>query len=511
MAAQVLLRAENMTKRFPGVLALNRARLEVFAGEVHALIGENGAGKSTLVAVLAGALRPDYAEIWYRGHRARISSPHEAHTMGIRVVFQNLSLVPQLSVAENLFLGREPTRWGLLGRQEILRQAKVLLERVGASVDPRASVRSLSAPQRYLVEVAKAILDDPVLLILDEPTASLTPRETERLFALVRERRREGKSVVWITHRLEELEQIADRVTVMRDGRYVTTVPARETSRQQLISFMTGREYQEIFPPLQPLPACAPTVLEVEGLSTQSGLRDISFDLRAGEILGIGGLTGSGKSELGRALFGLEPITAGRIWLLGQRLSPSSLRPGRLIRAGVVYLPPDRRGEGLVPTRSLAENVTLPAVERFERYGFLDTKQESGKILEHIRILRIRPPNPKLRVTYLSGGNQQKVLLARGMVRPTRLFILDEPTQGVDVGAKVEVYEIIHQLARAGAAVVLISSDSPELLHLCHRILVLHQGRVSAVLAHEEATEERLLRHYFGVSEEGPRENGKLL
>lgn len=497
-----LLRVEGITKRFPGVAALDNVHFEVRAGEVHGLIGENGAGKSTLVNVLAGSFPPDSGRILWRGKPAVIQSPHHARALGIRTVFQNLSLVPQLTVVENLFLGRELTAGGLLRRSEMVKRVRHVLERIGEPIDPMALVRDLSPPQRYLVEIAKAIMDEFALLILDEPTASLTARETERLFSLVREMVRQGKGVVWITHRLEELEEIADRITVMRDGRYIATVPAAGVGKDQLITYMTGKEYKEVFPPLASLPPVDNPVLEVTQLHTVNGLSGITFALGQGEVLGVGGLIGAGKSELGRALFGLEKITAGNVRLFGRQLPARALQPSTLIRAGVMYFPADRRGEGLVLCRSVGENMTLAALEQFERLGFLDQPRERQSIHTMVRRFDITPPQPRLRIAHLSGGNQQKTLLAKGVVRPTRLFILDEPTQGIDVGAKIGIYQFIHQLAAAGAAVLLISSDLLELMNLCHRVLVLYRGRVAATVAHGDASEERLLRHYFGDVEE---------
>ncbi|MCX2728029.1 sugar ABC transporter ATP-binding protein [Thermomicrobium sp. 4228-Ro] len=494
-----LLRAHEISKRFPGVLALDRVSFELQAGEVHALVGENGAGKSTLVNIFAGSLRPDSGTIELEGRPVQIRSPHHAQQLGIRAVFQQLSLVPALTVAENIFLGRELTAPVVLRKPAMQAQSLARLGLFDAGIAPTARVRDLTVPQRYLVEIAKATLEQPKVLILDEPTASLTDRETQVLFGLVRELRERGVGIIWITHRLEELCEIADRVTVMRDGRHVATLAVGDTTTDRLITLMTGREYEQIYPVLQPVPEDAPVALEVQGLHTVHGLRGVHFTLRAGEILGVGGLIGSGKQLIGRALVGLEPATAGQIELAGQRVPLDEISPYVMLHRGLMYFPADRRNEGLLTNRSVLENMTIAALEQFELLGaLLDKRRERRTVLDFIRRLAIVPPNPDMRVRNLSGGNQQKVALARGLIRETRVFVLDEPTQGIDVGAKIAIYELLHELARQGAAVLFITSDILELLHVCHRVAVMFQGELVAIVPHEEATEERLLQYYFG-------------
>ncbi|MDW7983035.1 MAG: sugar ABC transporter ATP-binding protein [Thermomicrobium sp.] len=502
-----LLRAIEISKRFPGVLALDRVSFELRAGEVHALVGENGAGKSTLVNIFAGSFRPDSGTIELEGRPVQIRSPHHAQQLGIRAVFQQLSLVPALTVAENIFLGRELTTPGLLRKPAMRARSLAQLGLFDAGIAPTARVRDLTVPQRYLVEIAKATLERPKVLILDEPTASLTDRETNVLFELVRELRADGVGIIWITHRLEELYEIADRVTVMRDGRHVATVPVRETTTDRLITLMTGREYEQIYPTLRPVAQDAPVVLAVRDLRTAHGLREVTFNLRAGEILGVGGLIGSGKSLLGRALVGIEPVVAGTI-RIGERPIPlDRLSPHTMLERGVMYFPADRRGEGLLTNRSVLENMTLAALSRFERFAaLLDKRTERRTVLDFIRRLAIVPPNPDARVRNLSGGNQQKVALARGLIRDTQVFVMDEPTQGIDVGAKIAIYELLHELAGQGAAIVFITSDMLELLHVCHRVAVFYQGELVAIVPHEAASEELLLQYFFGhLREEGGR------
>ncbi len=494
-----LLRALEVTKRFPGVLALDRVSFELAAGEVHALVGENGAGKSTLVNIFAGSLRPDSGTIEIEGRPVQIRSPHHAQQLGIRAVFQQLSLVPALTVSENIFLGRELTAPGILRKPSMQARSLAQLAIFDAGIAPDARVRDLTVPQRYLVEIAKATLERPKVLILDEPTASLTDRETTILFELVRQLRSEGIGIIWITHRLEELYEIADRVTVMRDGRHVATLPVSETTTDRLILLMTGREYEQIYPVLRPLPAGAPVALEVRDLRTVHGLRNVSFALHAGEILGVGGLIGSGKALLGRALVGLEPALRGEIRIAGRSVPLERISPHLMLEQGLMYFPADRRNEGLLTNRSVLENMTLAAVRHFERFGsLLDKPAERRTVVDFIRRLAIVPPNPDARVRNLSGGNQQKVALARGLLRDTRVFVMDEPTQGIDVGAKIAIYELLHELAARGAAVLFITSDMLELLHVCHRVAVFFQGELVALVPHEEANEERLLQYFFG-------------
>ncbi len=496
---EILLRAHEITKRFPGVLALDRVSFELRAGEIHALVGENGAGKSTLVNIFAGSFRPDSGTIELEGRPVQIRSPHHAHELGIRAVFQQLSLVPALTVAENIFLGRELTAPGLLRKAPMAAQTLAQLGLFDAGVLPTARVRDLTVPQRYLVEIAKATLERPKVLILDEPTASLTDRETNVLFQLVRELRTQGVGIIWITHRLEELYEIADRVTVMRDGRHVATLPVGETSTDRLITLMTGRQYEQIYPTLQPVPATASVVLEMRDIETAHGLRRVSFTLRSGEILGVGGLIGSGKHLLGRALVGLEPITGGELRLAGKLLDTERLSPQTMLQRGVMFFPADRRAEGLLTNRSVLENMTLAALERFERAGvLLDKRKERHTVEDFIRRLAIVPPHPLVRVRNLSGGNQQKVALARGLIRDTRIFVMEEPTQGIDVGAKIAIYQLLHDLAQQGAAILFITSDMLELLHVCHRVVVMFQGELVATIPHEDVSEERLLQYYFG-------------
>lgn len=508
MAVQTaLLNVIGVSKRFPGVLALDRVNFEVRSGEVHVLVGENGAGKSTLVKILAGSVPPDGGKIVLGGREITLRSPQDARAAGVNVVFQELSLVPQMSIAENLFLGREETAWGLLRRRRMVEQARRAMSAVGVEeFSPRALVRQVPLSVRHLVEFVKATMVPFTVLLLDEPTASLTSMEAERLFNMIDRFRAEGKGIVYITHRLEELGRIGDRVTVFRDGRKVATLPVRDATQDVVIRCMTGREVRDVFPPMGR--ASEEVVLRVRGLSTAAGLRNVDLDLHAGEILGLGGLIGCGKSEVGRAVFGLDRVTGGRIELFGQQVPAGALKPDLLLRRRVAYFPADRRREGLVLNRPVIENATLASLRAFERGGLLQKGAERRACMQLIERVRLRPPRPDVRTAVLSGGNQQKVMLMKGLVGEARIYLFDEPTQGIDIGAKTEVYQLVHELASGGAAVLFITSDILELLNLCHRVVILYRGQVAATLVHADATEERLLRHYFGEFQEGLREHG---
>ncbi len=493
---QPLLELRGVTKAYPGVLALDRVDLELRAGEVHVLFGENGAGKSTLISLVAGVQRPDAGEIRLFGRRLEAGSVHEARAAGISAVFQEFSLVPQLTVAQNIVLGDEPTRGPFLDPRAARARARELLERLGFELDPDLPVARLARAEQQMVEIAKAFRTDPRVLILDEPTASLTEREVARLLALVEQLKDRGVGILYITHRMGEIRRIGDRVTVLRDGRKIATVPA-STPEDELVRLMTGRTIEQIFPPLPPAPTGAP-VLEVEGLWTREGsVRGVDFALRAGEILGLAGLVGSGKSETARAIFGIEPIDRGRVLLDGEPLR--ELAPGRLLERGVLYLPPDRREEGLAMVRPARENMTLAALDRPELGPgpWLSRFAEAKLVVALARRIELRPGSPETPVEQLSGGNQQKVLFARALARPIRLLMLDEPTVGVDMATRAALYRLIVELAEKGTAVLLVSSDLPEILHLAHRALVFHRGRIQAELSGEGLVEEAVLRHFF--------------
>ena len=491
-----LLRAEGLSKHFPGVVALDVVDFELGAGEVHVLFGENGAGKSTLIQTLAGVHRPTAGIIRFRGDPVELESVHEARLLGISAVFQEFSLVPQLTVEENLFLGAEARWYGLLNKPALRRQARDILDRLGFPLRPGDRVQYLSRAEQQMVEIAKAFRTEPAVLILDEPTASLTEQEAERLFTLIEQIKRQGVGVIYISHRMNENRRIGDRITVLRDGRLVTTLAMDEADDERLLQLMTGRVITQIFPRISYSPGAA--LLELDHVTAaDEAVRDVSLQVRAGEIVGIAGLVGCGKSEVGRACFGLEPIADGRIRLGGADVTGAT--PGAMLEHGLFYVPPDRREEGLVMVRSVRENVALPALGRppLSRRGVLDRAAERKMVRALSERLNLQPRNIERDVQYFSGGNQQKVMLAKGLTRPIRLFIFDEPTVGVDVGTRVAIYEFIRDLCEGGAGILLISSELPEILHLTNRTYVMYRGAVQGEFGGAEMTRDSLLGRFF--------------
>lgn len=499
--SDLLIKAENITKLFPGVSALKGVSFDLRAGEVHVLFGENGAGKSTLIKVLAGSYLPDEGVIYVNGERISFRNPHDAFERGISSVYQEFSLVPKLTVVENMFLGREIVKGGFLDQDSMLEKATATLDELCFELDPMALVADLSRAEQQMVEIAKAFQQKISVLILDEPTASLTDKEVNRLFEIIKRLTGDGVGVIYISHRIDELKKIGDRITVLRDGRKVATLAMDEADEPTLISLMTGREYADVFPKITHAPG--ETVLSVEGLCTGSGLRNVSFEVRAGEILGIAGLVGSGKSRVGRVIFGLEEITGGQIKLFGKRLNNNN--PAGAISNGILYFPSDRHREGLVLCRSIKENQTLAAVPLFERRGFIDARRERSVVRGLIEKLNIRPAQIDQTIVNLSGGNQQKVMLSRGLVRDIKVFIFDEASCGIDVGAKREVYLLIKEQAEKGAAVILISSEIPEIMHLSHTVMVMHRGSICTLMGSSQANEENILSSCFGYDFEDLR------
>jgi len=491
-----ILQTVGVTKRYPGVLALDGVDFDLRPGEVHILFGENGAGKSTLISILAGVQRPTAGEIRFRGSRLELQSVHQARDLGISAVFQEFSLVPQMTVEENLFLGAEVTRGGFLDKRSLRRRAQEIIERLGFPLRPTQRVEHLSRAEQQMVEIAKAFRSDLSVIILDEPTASLTDRETEQLFALIDQVKAEGVGVIYITHRMQEIRRIGDRITVLRDGRYVATLDAKTATEDELVRLMTGRVISELFPKVRY--ASGDERLRIERLTTRSGtVLDASLSVRAGEIVGLAGLVGSGKSEVMRAAFGLEPIASGRVILRGEDVTGATTR--ELLNRGLFYLPPDRREEGLVMMRSCRENMSLPSLDRrpFARGPLLDRAGEARRTTELADRMNLRPRRVERSVDHFSGGNQQKVLLARCLTRDVDVYVFDEPTVGVDVGTRAAIYSFIRDLCEAGAAVVLISSDLPEIIHLARRACVFYRGRIQAELVGDEITEQNLLAHFF--------------
>jgi len=492
-----LLELKGVSKRFPGVLALKNMDFTLLPGEVHVLFGENGAGKSTLVNLIAGTYLPDGGSMHFEGSELRLQSPADARRRGINAVFQEFSLVPTLNVTENIFLGRELHKGGRLAKADMERRATAMLADLGFPLQPGTRVEQLPRSSQQMLEIAKALQGQPRILILDEPTASLTERESEVLFKLIRRLKSEGVGIIYITHRMQEISVVADRITVMRDGALIATIESSEgVDEDRLVSLMTGREVNALYPQIEFNPG--EEVLALRNISLNAAdVRDIDIQLRAGEIVGIAGLVGSGKSELAEACFGLHPLKAGSIEICGETVSAPD--PHEMLRRGLYYLPADRRREGLIPSRSLLENISIASLDNPElcRAGTIMRWRENVKVEELIDLLQVRPALPGRPVGFFSGGNQQKALFARGMLRAPRVMVLNEPTTGIDVGARADVYNLIKRVCEQGAGVLVISSDLPEILHLCHRAYVVHRGAIRAHLSREQLTESAVLANFF--------------
>ena len=489
-SATPLLAVAGITKRFPGVLALDSVDLTVGAGQVHALVGENGAGKSTLLKIVAGAERPDAGTLAVDGRPVRFAAPRDALRLGLTVIYQELSLVPALGADANIFLGMEPTRHGLLDRRATLAQTADALSALGADFDPATPARDLSVAEQQLVELARALARDARLIALDEPTAALSHLETERLFTQIRRLCDRGIGVVFVSHRLEEVRRIADEITVLRDGRRVFSGPAAVVDDAALIRHMVGRdiEYARV-PPAAPAPG--PAVLEARGLTRHRAFADVSLVLRRGEIVGLAGLVGAGRTEVARCIAGADSLDAGSMVLAGAPYRPAS--PREAIGRRVVYLPEDRKTQGLVLGLSVRENVTLPTLERFARWGVVHGERERTAAAREAAAVELRPPDIEREAGTLSGGNQQKIVLAKWLLADADVLLFDEPTRGVDIATKAELHRVIRSLADAGKAVLVISSELPEILALADRIVVMREGSISGELTAAEASAERVL------------------
>ena len=494
---ELVVRLRGVSKEFPGVKAVDRVDLEILPGEVHALAGENGAGKSTLMKILSQVERPTEGELQISGEKVAFHGPGYAQSLGVAMVYQEFALAPHLSVAENLFLGREPARAGFINRRSEKEKAGELLGRVGLEIDSNRLVSGLTVAEQQRLEIAKALAIEAKVLILDEPTATLAEREIEGLFEVIREMASRGIAILYISHRLDEIFRIADRVTVMRDGKVVETKPTSELTEEELVNLMVGREVGNLYP--KPEAEIGEVLLRVEEISREGVLKDCSFEVRSGEILGFAGLVGAGRTELARAVFGADPVDSGRVELEGREIQVKS--PQAAIAAGIGYLTEDRKGAGLALQLGIDHNITLANVP-VAMAGFLDLGAEQRVARDRSEQLDIQTPTIKRKVQVLSGGNQQKVVVAKWLETHARALFFDEPSRGIDVGAKAEMFGLIGDLAKEGRGIVLISSYLPELLNMCDRILVMRDGRVAGVLEREEFSEERIVSLATGVEEE---------
>jgi ribose transport system ATP-binding protein len=491
--ADSLLQMRGIVKEFPGVRALDGVDLEVDAGEVHCLLGQNGAGKSTLIKVLSGAHQPDAGTVLWQGETVRITNPMAAMRLGVATIYQELDLVDGLTVAENVFLGHEPSTAGFSNRREARRATAELLARLGhPEISPGTEVGRLSAAGKQIVSMARALSHDVRLIVMDEPSAVLDQEEVARLFTVIRDLTAEGVAVVYISHRLEEIRQVGDRVTVLKDGRTVATgVPARETPTAEIIRLMTGRSIEYAFPERRAEPPAGEPVLSVRNLSRAGEFYDVSFDVRPGEIFGFAGLVGSRRSEIIETIYGARRATAGTVTVHGKRLRAGSVVAA--VQAGVGLCPEERKSQGLLLSEPVVNNVSLASLLRFARASFIRRTDEFDAVSKQVRALDIRPGDPRREVRTLSGGNQQKVVLGRWLLKGCDVLLLDEPTRGVDVGARTELYNLIRRLADDGVAVVLVSSEVPEVLGLADRVLVIREGRVVHEGPADEIDEHRVL------------------
>lgn len=490
----VVLSLKNITKKYPGVLALNNVSLDFITGEVHALLGENGAGKSTLIKAVAGAINIDNGIIHVGGQDHQQMTPHLSRSLGIEVIYQEFNLVPTMSAAENIFLGDKASNKYLVDYKAMKRKTRELFDQFKVDIDPNILVRELSPAQKQIVEIAKAVSKDVKILIMDEPSAPLSVSEVDHMFEVVNQLKQNGVTIIYISHRLEEVFRISDRVSVLRDGEYVATKLTKDTNRKELISLMVGRELSETYPPRMKPPG--EIALEVKNL-TGNGDYDISFSVRKGEILGISGLVGAGRTELAMLLFGAAPIESGEIWVDGKKVRIRSSQDA--IQQGLGLLTEDRKNKGLFLEMGVGWNISFPIVRKLSKNGVVDTKTEKN-ITEHYRDrINIKTPSMEQRVINLSGGNQQKVVLAKSLAAESDILIFDEPTRGIDVGAKQEIYHLMCELADHGNAILMISSDMEELLGMSDRIIVLSEGKLTGEVQKEQFSQDYILDLASGI------------
>ena len=494
--APAAVRFEGITKRFPGVVALSDVTFEVAPGSCHAVCGENGAGKSTLGKILAGIQRPDSGRLLVDGHEVSFASPREAHAAGVAMVHQELAFCENMSVAENLCLGALPTRLTFVSRSALRRRAGEMLAAIGASIDPSRPMKALSIAEQQLVQITAAVGSGARVIVFDEPTSSLSEGEAGQLYTLLGELKKRGVTVLYVSHRMPEIFRLCESVTVLRDGRHVSTQPISSLDESALVRMMIGRKLEQYYPEhVNTTPR--EELLRVEALSCPGRFHDVSFSLRAGEVLGFAGLVGAGRSELAQAIFGLDPLRTGAIYVRGRRVKIRN--PRDAMELGLGFVPEDRKRQGLVLPMRARENTTLPTLESLARFGWVRRDAERDVAQMYIDQLRVRTHSMDATTAGLSGGNQQKLVLAKWLAAKSNILILDEPTRGVDVGAKAEIHAWIDRLASGGAAVLLISSELPELLNLSTRLLVLRGGRVVGEVAREDATQDGLLRMMAGL------------
>ncbi len=490
---ELILEVKNITKTFPGVKALEDVNLRIFKGEVHALMGENGAGKSTLMKILGGIYNKNQGSIYFQGNEVVFENPKEAQTAGIAIIHQELELIPEMTVAENIFLGREPRKSGFVASKKLLQKAKEILDELGVNIDPGSKVKDLNIGNQQMVEIAKALSQKAKVLIMDEHASSLTQSEIDILFALIR-KLKDQLAIVYISHRMEEIFQICDRITVLRDGKNAGEVEVKDTSNEELIRMMVGRKIENRFPKIEN--HRSDKILEIKNVTVPGKIDDVSIDIYKGEVLGMAGLMGSGRTELAKCIFGIYSVKEGEIHFNGEKVDIKS--PKEAIKLGINYLSEDRKGEGLVLNMSVKNNTSLSELKQILKFGFISNQKEQDMAEKYIADLRIKTPNAGQLVQNLSGGNQQKVVLAKVLTTKPDVVILDEPTRGIDVGAKKEIYDLINLLIEKGVAVVLISSELPEILNLSHRIAVMHEKKLAGIIDAENANQKEIMKLAMG-------------
>ena len=493
-----ILRMENITKVFPGVRALDGVHLNIEEGKVMALIGENGAGKSTLMKILAGVYQRTEGDIYYKEKLVTFNSPKDSQDSGIAIIHQELNLIEGLSVGENIFLGREPTSFlNKINWKQMMSDSTKLLDELNIKINPKTRMKDISIGKQQMVEIAKALSLDAEIIIMDEPTDALTDTETESLFKVIKTLQDKGKSIIYISHRLREVFEICDDVTVLRDGKFVAAKKVSEINEDELIEMMVGRKLEEQYPYMPK--ADGDIILEVKNLSNNA-IQDVSFQLKSGEILGVAGLMGAGRTELAKTLYGNHPTSKGEVILEGKTVKLKSEKAA--IGAGITYVSEDRKKDGLILSMTVKENITIAALKRLSNKMVINRKKENEMVKEYIEKLSIKTPSPNQKVKNLSGGNQQKVSISKCLMTLPKVLLLDEPTRGVDVGAKKEIYDLMNEFKEEGMGILMVSSEIPELLGMCDRILVMHEGILSGTLNREDATQENIMRLAVGIKED---------
>ena len=491
---ETILQMKDIDKRFSGVHALKSVQFELRAGEVHALMGENGAGKSTLMKVLCGIHKRDGGEVILFGKPVNFSNIADSQRAGISIIHQELNMMNHLTVAQNIYIGREPLKGGLyIDDEQMEKDAQALFERIGVHIDPSVKLGTLTVGKQQMVEIAKAVSHDCKLLVLDEPTAALTQTEVEELFKIMNDLKAKGIGMIYISHRMDEINRISDRVTVMRDGEYIGTLITKDTTKDEIVKMMVGRVIYGDKKEASTVPEDADTVLEVRHLNSGNTIKDVSFQLRRGEILGFSGLMGAGRTEVARAIYGADPFDSGEIFVNGQKVNITS--PSVAVKHGICYLSEDRKRYGLLLIKSVAENSVLASLDDYIKFGWINDRKMKEAAKEANEKLRTKTPSMDQQLKNLSGGNQQKVIIARWLIRNSDIFIFDEPTRGIDIGAKSEMYELMEELAKQGKSVIMISSELAEIQRLSDRVIVMCEGRITGELDIKDATQEEIMKY----------------